>query len=103
VRDTLVHLQKPETPDARWEIAVPAGAYEVVLVAGDPAYYDSRFRIAVEGVLVIDGAPTSQTRWLSGTARVQVSDGRLTITSAAGADNNKLNAITITAVPSAGG
>jgi hypothetical protein len=103
MRDTLVHLQKPEAPNARWEIAVPNGTYEVDLVAGDPAYYDSLFRIAAEGVVVIDGRPTSATRWLTGSARVRVSDGRLTITSAAGADNNKLNAITITAVPAADG
>jgi hypothetical protein len=103
MRDTLVHLQKPETPGARWEIAVPNGAYEVDLVAGDPAYFDSIFRIAVEGVLVIDGRPISEVRWLTGSARVQVNDGRLTITSATGADNNKLNAISITAVPTSGG
>jgi len=103
MRDTLVHMQKDEAPNARWEIAVPNGSYEVELTAGDPAYFDSTFKIAVEGVLVIDGKPTSAIRWLNGGARVQVSDGRLTITTVTGADNNKLNAITITAVPTSGG
>jgi hypothetical protein len=35
-RDTLVHLQKPETPDAVWEIAVPNGTYQVVADIGKP-------------------------------------------------------------------
>lgn len=88
--DTLDHMQKPSNPDARWEIAVPSGTYQVRIVAGDPGFFDSVFRIAAESTLVVNGTPTTATRWIEGTANVTVSDGRLTISNAAGAANNKL-------------
>jgi hypothetical protein len=88
--DTLQHLQKPENPNARWELAVPNGSYRVRIVAGDAGHFDSRFRIAAEGVIALDGTPTSATRWLDNTVTVTVSDGRLTITNAANASNNKI-------------
>lgn len=103
LHDTLIHMQKPEAPNARWEIAVPNGTYQVRLVAGDPGYLDSVFRIAVESTLVIAGTPTSTTRWLDQTATIVVSDGRLTVSSASGADNNKLCFIVITPVPASNG
>ena len=53
------------------------------VVTGDASNYDSVFRIAAEGVLVVNGAPTT-SRWIEGTATVTVADGRLTLTSAAG-------------------
>lgn len=90
LHDTLLHLQKPATPDARWEIAVPNGTFQVRLVAGDPQFFDSRFRIAAEGVAAIDGLPTTAERWLERSVTVTVDDGRLTIASLADADNNKL-------------
>jgi RHS repeat-associated protein len=80
-----------------WEVAVPNGVYTVRLVAGDPSYYDSVYRIDVEGVRAVDGTPTSTTRWLEGTVVVTVSDGRLTVSNAAGASNNKLSFIEIDA------
>jgi hypothetical protein len=88
--DTLTHLQKSPNPDARWELAVANGTYVVRVVAGDAAYFDSVFRIAVEGVLTVSGTATSAARWVEGTATVTVTDGRLTIGNAAGASNNKL-------------
>jgi hypothetical protein len=88
--DTLTHLQKPANPNASWEIAVPNGSYRVRVVAGDPARFDSVFRLNVEGVATVSGTPTSSTRWLEGTSTVSVSDGRLTVTNGAGASNNKI-------------
>jgi glucose/arabinose dehydrogenase len=88
--DTLTHLQKPENPNASWEIAVPNGTYTVRVVAGDPGYFDSVLRVNVEGVLTVSGTPTSATRWIEGTSTVTVSDGRLTLTNGAGASNNKI-------------
>lgn len=99
LRDTLVHLQRAKVPDARWEIAVPNGMYEVHLVSGDPSYYDSVFRIDVEGVRVVDGTPTSANRFVEGTATVTVSDGRLTVTNGLGSRNNKLCCIEIMQIP----
>ncbi len=88
--DTFIQMQIPPNPTARWELAVPNGTYRVRVVAGDPTAVDSVFRIAAEGVVVVDGTPTTAARWLDRTATVTVSDGRLTLTSATGAVNNKL-------------
>jgi probable HAF family extracellular repeat protein len=95
--DTLTHLQKAGG-GTTWEIAVPAGTYLVHAVAGDPVATDSTFRISAEGVLAVSGRPSAAAPWVEGTARVTVTDGRLTITSAAGAVNNKLNYVDILAV-----
>jgi glucose/arabinose dehydrogenase len=95
--DTLNHLQKPTNPNAVWEIAVPNGTYTVRVIAGDASFFDSIFRINVEGVLSVNGTPTSATRWLEATVTVTVSDGRLSIGNAAGASNNKLCFVEITA------
>ncbi len=94
--DTLTHLQKPAVPDAVWEIAVPNGTYVVRVVSGDASYFDSVFRIMVEGVLTVSGTPTTTTRWIGGTKTVTVTDGRLTIRSGAGARNNKICFVEIT-------
>jgi uncharacterized repeat protein (TIGR03806 family) len=101
-RDTLVHLQKTTVPDAVWEIAVPNGTYQVVAVSGDAGHYDSVFRTTAEGQIIIDGTPTSGTRFIetvTGGARVIVNDGRLTLRSGSGAANNKLNYVEIVQVP----
>ena len=58
--DTLTHLQKPENPDAVWELAVPNGTYSVRIVSGDAPNFDSVFRTTAEGVLVVSGTPTTQ-------------------------------------------
>jgi hypothetical protein len=44
---------------------------------------------------VVNGTPTSATRWIEGTATVTVSDGRLTISNGTGASNNKVNYLDI--------
>ncbi|HYG73666.1 MAG TPA: Ig-like domain-containing protein [Planctomycetota bacterium] len=88
--DTLQHLQKPENPNAKWEIAVPNGSYSVRVVAGDASYFDSVYQILVEGVLTVSATPTSTRRWAEGTQVVTVSDGRLTISNGAGSANNKI-------------
>ena len=94
--DTLTHLQKPASPDAVWEIAVPNGTYVVRLVSGDASNFDSVFRTTVEGVQTVSGTPTTTTRWIEGTSTVTVTDGRLTIRSGAGASNNKICFVEIT-------
>ena len=95
--DTLTHMQWPSNSrNAVWEIAVPNGTYVVRIVAGDPSYYDSVYRIAAEGISTVNGAPSSTARWVEGTATVTVSDGRLTIGNYAGASNNKICFIEIT-------
>ena len=90
----LIHMQKPERPNAVFEIAVPDGTYRVHLVSGDPSQGNSVFRVNVEGVLVVNGTPTSATRCIEGTAIVTVSDGRLTVSNGSGA-NNKVSYLDI--------
>jgi len=94
--DTLAYMQRPANPDAVWEIAVPNGTYVVHAVAGDASYYNITYRIAIEGVVVVDGTSNSATRWIEGTSTVTVSDGRLTLRSAAGATANKICFVDIT-------
>ena len=86
-------------PGAVWEIAVPNGTYGVRIVAGDPVSLGSIFRIDVEGVPALRGRPNAARRWLDRTVVVTVSDGRLTVTGAPGARNNKINFIEIGAAP----
>ncbi len=76
-----------------WEIAVPNGRYTVELAAGDPDFYDSRHTIRAEGVPVIDGfVPTASDYYRTGTATVEVTDGKLTLddVGATGAGNSKI-------------
>jgi glucose/arabinose dehydrogenase len=94
--DTLAYMQRPANPDAVWDIAVPNGSYAVRLVAGDPSYFDITDKLSVEGVLTVNGTSSSASRWVEGTATVVVSDGRLTIRSAAGATANKICFVEIT-------
>lgn len=78
-----------------WEIAVPNGSYQVRVVAGDAAYLDSTFKINVEGQLAINAVPSGKNNWVERTVIVGVADGRLTISSATGASNNKLAFVNI--------
>ncbi len=96
--DTLIHTQAFGT--RTWEAAVPDGQYQVHVVAGDPSYVDSSYKFNAEGVLVAGGTPTSAAPFVEGTATVNVSDGKLTISNGAGASNNKLCFIDITDLPS---
>ena len=84
-----------------FELAVPNGSYLVRLVCGDSEYTNSVYRLAAEGVLVVDGVPDATHRWVEGTQTVTVSDGRLTVTCAPGAVNAKLCLIEVTVAPAA--
>jgi uncharacterized lipoprotein YddW (UPF0748 family) len=88
--DTLIHLQRIESPDAIWEIALTPGVYEVYAAAGDPEFYDGFMHSTAEGVTLLSGAPEAGRRFITGTARVTVTDNRLTIRSGPNAVNNKL-------------
>lgn len=92
---TFDHMQK--NGSYQWEMALPNGTYTVRVAAGDADYFDSTFKINVEGVRVVDGTPTSTKRFVEGTGTIEVSDGRLTVSNAAGAVNNKIAFIEIAA------
>ncbi|MBE2222015.1 MAG: DNRLRE domain-containing protein [Anaerolineae bacterium] len=94
--DTLLHSQHVNlSNNAIWEIELPNGEYEVYLVAGDPAYFNSYYHILAEGVSIINAAPSSTTRWFEGVATVMISDGRLTLTNGSNSQNNKFNFVHI--------
>lgn len=89
--DTLIHLQQPHNPDAVWEIALPPGIYDVYAAAGDPAFFDGHMQSLAEGHALLNGTPSAERRFISGTAAgVHVTDGRLTLRSGPDALNNKL-------------
>jgi hypothetical protein len=92
--DTFNHMQR--SGNRTWNIAVPDGTYNVHIVSGDAGYYDSAFRVAAEGKTVVNGNPTSSNRWVEGTQSITVTDGKLTISNASGASNNKIDFIDIT-------
>src|SRR5262245_11384154 len=86
--DTLLHMQK--NGEFSWEMAVANGDYTVHIVSGDAGYTDSVYKVNVEGILTVDGTPTSANRWVEGTKTVTVTDGKLTITNASGSFNNRI-------------
>jgi len=92
--DTINHMQNYGT--RTWEIGLPNGSYNVKLVAGDPSYFNSIYRINVEGVLAVNGTPTSTNRFIEGNVTVNVTDGKLTVSNASGSSNNKVAFIEIT-------
>jgi glucose/arabinose dehydrogenase len=93
--DTLNHMQRNGT--FTWSLAVPNGSYRVRIVAGDATATDSYYRINVESTLAINQRPSTSARWVDRTVTVTVSDGRLNVTNATSASNNKVNFVEVTA------
>jgi uncharacterized delta-60 repeat protein len=87
--DTFNHMQR-NGANRKWEFAVPNGTYTIHLVMGDPTSTDGIYKVNVEKVLALSGRQTSQAHWIESTLAVEVTDGRLTISNAAGAANNKI-------------
>ncbi|MCK0133808.1 PKD domain-containing protein, partial [Arenibacter sp. S6351L] len=120
LNNTLIHLQYGNVstnaangylPDAKWEIEVPNGSYLVTVFVGDPTVDNPAanipaHRINAEGVNLVDnyiptGAIGSSTRFTSGSATVNVTDGRLTIDPLNGGHNTKINSIQIVSTTTA--
>lgn len=96
--DTLIYTYKSDYGTV-WEIAVPNGKYQVVLVAGDPDSSSGTYKFNVENVLLVNGKASSSQRWVAGTNTVTVADGRLTVSNASGYKDNKVCFIKIAAAP----
>jgi chitodextrinase len=99
--DTLVHMQPAGAPAAAWEIAVAPGSYDVIVGVGDALNDPSpdSHSVRVEGTSVIanfapSGLNGTFSRHRRGWAKVNVTDGRLTI-DAQGGVNTKINYIDI--------
>lgn len=93
--DTLMLLKEAAPP--RWQMAVPAGSYDVTVSVGD---YNTgaNMRVVVEGTVAITGfKSTSLKKFTRATVRVDVQDGFLTL-DAAGGYNTKLNYVDIALV-----
>jgi len=88
--DTINHLQKGEP--AVWEIALPNGTYNLFMVWGDPSYTDQTDNVDVEGIILEDpdGQAGSGFDFDEFEVTVELTDGRLTITTAEGASNAKI-------------
>jgi uncharacterized delta-60 repeat protein len=98
---TYNHMQK-NGASRKWEIALPNGLYMVRLVAGDAEATDSVYRMNLEDRLALSGTPSGDVRWFRNTSWVYVSDGRLTLTNASGAMNNKIAFLDIKGAPPSG-
>jgi hypothetical protein len=92
---TLNHMQFGGA-SRTWELAVPNGQYQVRAVAGDPTAFNSVYAVDAEGAALVRGTPLNTNHWVEGFATVAVADGRLTLTSAASAVNNKLAFVEVT-------
>jgi N-acetylneuraminic acid mutarotase len=93
--DTFAILN-PRGRASQWQIVVPNGDYTVHLVAGSPVVFPARYRVNVEGNLVLDGRATRNSQWVEATATVTVTDGALILTAPRGTID-RLDYIDITA------
>ncbi|HQY88368.1 MAG TPA: kelch repeat-containing protein [Tepidisphaeraceae bacterium] len=91
--DTFNHMQLGS--NKTWNIKLPNGQYNVKIVAGDQSAWDSVYRIKAEGTMVASGTPTSAKRFIEGTKRITVGDGKLTIATSGDARNSKIAFIEI--------
>ncbi|WP_324650059.1 PA14 domain-containing protein, partial [Georgenia sp. H159] len=90
----LDNTQVTSLTNGTWEYELPNGTYEVAAAVGDSGYVDSTHTVLAEGQPVINGfVPTNTNPHQTGVRTVEVTDGRLTITS--GGTNTKLAWVTI--------
>lgn len=99
-QSSFVLMQPGSTVRAAWEVEVADGWYSVTVGLGDSGpYYDSVQSATAEGVSVVDPyTPTQYTRLRTGTATVNVTDGRLTIRPENGT-NVKITYLQVAAAP----
>jgi hypothetical protein len=62
-----------------WELAVPDGDYDVWFGLGDASFAQGPHRLVVEGIPVVQNAPTAAGVFIEGKTGAHVEDGRLTI------------------------
>jgi len=75
-RDTFLFTRTEDT----WEVEVRSGTWEVVVCVGDSGHDQPGQWVKVEGETVIAGEGTLAGMFLERMARVEVTDGRLTVT-----------------------
>jgi probable HAF family extracellular repeat protein len=94
--DTLVQMQRPGSATS-WRIALPNGTYLVHVVAGDPDFTNSVYRLDVQGKRAVSGKPTTSHHWFEGSVIVTVTNGKLVVSNGAGSSNDKIDYIDIIA------
>lgn len=93
--ETNIRMQNNST----WSIKVPNGWYEVRVLMGDPDVFNADYRLNAEGKPVVKGQPFSPSHpFVEGMATIQVTDGKLTLSSDSQAIGNRLAAVGITQV-----
>ncbi len=115
--DTLMHMDLPPNSDGgtladgSWELAIADGTYQVVVSVGDPqngtapeTHDDQRrgHQPRRRGSAESGAADGSDARHTTGSATVEVTDGRLTIDQIGGT-NTKINYLEVTPVGTGGG
>ena len=93
--DSFIQIPSRSVRGVSWSIAVANGTYRVHLAAGDPKKTSGVFQISVNGVLAIHGRPTKSAHWVENTVTVVVTNGTITLASARGAVQNKINFVQI--------
>jgi hypothetical protein len=92
--DRLIAMEVPGGGQV-WEIALPNGTYDVHLVSGDPSFVNSIYEVAINSVLATRGGVNSAQPYQEAWRRIEVTDGLLVLSNAAGSRNNKINFIEI--------
>ncbi len=97
--DTFNHFQKAFPITRTWDIAIPNGFYWVSWVSGDPDNFNSDYWFNIEGINTPMKSQDGTNHWFAFTNTVIVSDGQLTLTSAASTTNNNNKICFIDIIP----
>ena len=99
--DTFMHMQY--FPAGDWQVAVPTGSYDVTVTVGDAGSpVNSTHSVSAETTVVIPPfTPTAGDKFRTATARVDVTDGFLTL-SAPTASNTKIDYVDIDRITPSG-
>ena len=85
-----------------WEMDLPAGTYDVSVVAGGSAGTRGEpIRVAAEGRVFLETVPTAGSPFSTRTVRVDVTDGRLTLTAPDGLATTRLVSVGVKGVSDA--
>ena len=102
--DTFVHMQGTVTgPMGEWQVAVPSGTYDVTVAVGDAGNaVNSTHAVSAEGTVVVPPfTPTTGDKFRTSTARVDVTDGFLTLSNPGGT-NTKIDYVDIDRITTSG-
>jgi hypothetical protein len=87
------------SPVRRFEIDLDPGDYDVTATVGDPCNPQGPQRVVAEGVTLINNVSTLANQYATGSGRVLVRDGRLSMDIGGGGGNTTLNKLVIAWLP----